>query len=284
MNYYRLETEEYTFYLRISKGDMSDTISIGGVKGECVNISVNKPDSLAVQRGYHKLEIGTIPILEWNAKCAVDSNLAKGSGTIAMIRIVLSEVKIRYPYVELYQFRDNSHIQCDNGKGIPLLHISLMEYKQSWYERHFNAFIDEPSYNKKYKDGIKMLDSPEFKLPFGKFIENIQQHISISILNSIKSYYEKTFTYFEFFKLIVDTQGEKNFCILIVDWIDIFIHTIFSFDPLYIPWAIHRDSIQLIHCNETPLVKKPVNQFGGKRKNMTYRRGMHMRVNIKDTY
>ena len=282
--YFRLESGEYTFYLTVVKGNGCDTLSIGGGHGhgECVNISVNTPESLLVQRGYHTLDTATIPILAWNAKCAVDKNLSKGHGTISMIRLILSETKKRYPYIKFYKFKDNSLIPCDNGQKISLLHLTIIKYNKSWYEQHFNAYIEEPSYRKKYMDGITVLNDPLLKLPFEEFKNNVQSLSKEPDLELLKVHYEKTDTYFLFFKSIFDTEGKNRQCNLIVGWIDMFLLYIFQFDPLSVPWVIDSDYVSIQEVTESMLEKKPKNQMGGRKYT---RRNIPsvMRVNINDS-
>ena len=269
----RLETKEYVFSLNISKTPGLDTVSIGGLKGDCVNITINTPDSLAVQRGFHRLDVATIPILEWNPKCALDKDLAKGSGTISMIRTILSEVNSRYPYVNLYRFRDNSHITCDNGKELSLLHLSLVEYGQTWYERHFDAFIEDPTFYKQYKDGLQMLGDPSFKLPFTSFVDRFRPYLSQSTVDTLKPCYESSPSYFDLFRCILTTHGKGKLCVLLVGWIDLFIESIFTFDPLSLPWGIRRESIKPERAT--------FQEFRGGRRS---RKKGPMRVTIHDTY
>ena len=279
--YYKLEKDDYIFYLTCVKGNGSDTLSIGGRKGECVNISVNTPESLLVQRGYHKLDTATIPILAWDSKCAINKNLERGSGTISMIRIILSESIKRYPYVKYYSFKDNSLIPCDNGQQISLLHLTIIKYNKSWYEQHFNAYIQEESYRKKYKDGIKILNDPLLKMSYEEFKNKIKSFSKEPELELLKSYYEKTDTYFLFFKLLFDIEGRNRQCNLIVGWLDMFLLFIFQFDPLSVPWVIDSETVSIQQVLETMLDKKPINQNGGKRYT---RRNIPkiMRVNIND--
>lgn len=281
IQYYKLEKDTYTFYLTQIKGNGSDTLSIGGIKGECVNISVNTTDSLLVKRGYHKLDTATIPILAWDAKCAVNKNLEKGSGTILIIRIILSECLKKYPYVKYYTFKDNSHIQCENGQQISLLHLTIIKYNKSWYEDNFNAYIEEPMYRKKYIDGIKILNDPTLKIPYEEFKNKIKSFSKEPELELLKKYYEKADTYFLFFKLIFDTEGRHRQCNLIVGWIDMFLLYIFQFDPLSVPWVINSESLINEEVIETFLEKKPMNQSGGKR-NTRKTIPRVMRVNIND--
>jgi len=280
--YFRLETTDYKFYLTISKGVGTDTVSIGGKKGECVNVAINTPESLAVKREYHFIDTATIPILAWDSKCAIDKDLAKGSGTIAMINTVLSETMKRYSYVKVFTFTDNSHITCSNGKEISLLSLSVIEYGKTWYERHFNAFIDDLNLNRKYKNGIKIMNDPELKMSFTDFKNTIKSYTNPSTVESLKPHYESSATYFMFFKFILDTVGKTGLCILVIDWIDIFVSHIFQFNPNGALWAIRSSSIGPVQIkNETQLTKKPRNQNGGGAEYI--RSGISQgRVNIND--
>ena len=278
--YFQLEAGSYTFYLTINQGKGSDTLSIGGRKGECVNISVNTSESPLVQRGYHKLDTATIPILAWDTKCAVNKNL----GTISMIRIILSESVKRYPYIKHYTFKDNSLIPCDNGQKISLLHLTVIKCNKSWYEQHFNAYIQEPSYRKQYNDGITILNDPLLKVSFEEFKNIVPRLSKESEINLLKTHYEKADTYFLFFKSIFGPEGpegKSRQCNLIVGWIDIFLLYIFQFDPLSIPWVIDSESVITQEVVETRIEKKPL-QTGGKRYT---RRNIPnvMRVNINDS-
>jgi hypothetical protein len=280
MEYYKLVGEDYTFYLTISKGLAIDTVSIGGKKGECVNICINKPESLLVQRGMHAVDIATIPILGWDSRCAVDKDLLKGSGTVTMICTILSEVQKRYPYVRLYTFTDNSHITCNNNKTISLLSLSIIEHRKSWYERNFNACLADSSMDKKYRDGIMTLDDPTLKMPFSEFTSIISSYTTPAVIRKLEAFYEGAPTYFSFFQNILETEGKAELCILVVDWVERFLIYIFQFNPQTAQWNIPSDSIKSVAIlNESRLNRKPNNQKGGKRR---LSRKVSRGVNIND--
>lgn len=236
-----------------------------------MNISVNTPESLMVQRGYHSLDTATIPVLAF----AADKDLVKGSGTVAMINTALSEAVKRYPYVKMFTFTDNSHITCDNGNGISLLSLSVVEHRKTWYERNFNAILVDSALAKKYQDGLKILEDPELKLPFPEFKNIINSYTTSSA--ALKPHYENSANYFDFFASILKAEGKAGLCNLIADWIDIFLLYIFQFNPLTVSWAIPSDSIGEVVTREVKLNRKPANQIGGRR---TRRNGS--RVNIND--
>lgn len=282
IDYFKLKTKFYTFYETITKNNGVHTLSIGGrVKG-CVNISIHTPDSITVQRGYHNLDTASIPILEWGTKCAVNKDLERGTGTVEMIKIALSEAKKRYPYVKIYTLTDNSHIKCDNGKDILLLELSLVQYKQTWYEKNFGASILDPILNEKYKLGIQILDDPLAKLSFDVFKSILQPYTSKDNIGILQPIYKSATTYFEFFKEISSNFGKNKLCVLIVDWIDIFLSYIFQFSLTSVSWGISKENIPSIEfVEETKLYSKPANQNGGvrTRKKMKHQR---RRVTIAD--
>jgi hypothetical protein len=274
--YYRMETDSYIFYLTISKGVGIHTLSIGGKKSGCVNVSVNTSESLAVQRGFHKVDIATIPILGWDIQCAVDKYLPKGVGTVHMIRSILSESVRLYPHVNKYTFTDTSHLQCDNGNEISLLALSVVKHKKTWYERNFHAYIVDGELRKKYHAGLQMLDDPALKVPFYTFTIILQ---SYKFSKEFQNIYEESSTYSDIFRQIEEIEGDRGLCNSIVGWIRMFIQYIFQFDPHSVLWGIDKEFIPKIQSILTELPSKPHNQFGGKR---STRKGHASRVNIND--
>ena len=277
--YYKIKTENYSFYLIINKNIATHTITIGGKKEACVNISVNTEKSLAVQRKFHKLDTATIPILGWDSLCSIDKPLERGSGTLHMIKTILSETQKRYPYITNYTLTDNSHIRCTSGKDISLSALSLIEYKMSWYERHFNASLSDDRLKEKYKKGKDILSEPELKMPLDQFQQYIRPYTSIKVIQSLEPFYNSE-TYFGFFENILKHKGKYETCDLVVDWIDIFIKYIFQFDIEKAEWSIPTNSIETIITESKELKKNPYKnqnslQSGGTRKN---------RVNVGDGF
>lgn len=280
--YYQLKTSDYSFYLTIVKNKGLDTLSIGGKKGNCVSISINTPDSLLVERGYHKLDEATLPILAWDSQCAVSPNLQRGIGTIHMIKTALSEAKKRYSYIKLFTLTDNSTITCDNTKGIPLLFFSIAEHSKTWYERQFGAYIVDPSLNKRYHNGILTLNDAEVKLDWNSFESLLKPYTTAENISILKPYYVETATYAEFFKQLLKKEGKRKLCTHIVNWIDVFFTYIFQFDPTAVLWAIPADSIEeIVILEEIKLGSKPKNQSGGRK---TRRAKRIQRINTSDLY
>jgi hypothetical protein len=283
--YYQLITDSYSFYLTIVKNKGVHTLSIGGNKSNCVSVSINTPDSLLVERGYHKLDEATLPILAWDSQCAISPKLERGTGTIHMIQTALSEAKKRYPYVKLFTLTDNSTITCDNNKAITLLFFSIAEHSKTWYERHFGAYILDPMLRKRYTNGITILNDASLKLDCDGFETLIKSYTTTENISSLKSYYTSTKTYTEFFKQLLEKEGKRNLCVYIVNWVDIFFTYIFQFDPTTVLWAIPADSVESVPIiEETRLNAKPKNQSGGHKTQRKNRAKRIQRVNSSDFY
>ena len=75
IKHYRIKTVSHTFNLTVSPAAGIINLSIGGKRKGCVNISVNTPDSILVQRGGHSIEVATMPRLKWYSDCSVDELL-----------------------------------------------------------------------------------------------------------------------------------------------------------------------------------------------------------------
>ncbi len=283
--YYQLKTADYSFYLTIVKNKGLDTLSIGGKKANCVSISINTPESLLVERGYHKVDEATLPILAWDSQCAISPNLQRGLGTIHMIQTALSEAKKRYPYIKLFTLTDNSTITCDNTKAILLCFFSIAEYSKTWYERQFGAYIYDDKFKQRYTNGIKVLHDPTLKLDWDSFESLLKPYTTAENISILKPYYVKTSTYAEFFNQLLEKEGKRKLCVYIVNWIDIFFTYIFQFDPTTVLWAIPADSVESVPIvEETRLNTKPKNQSGGHKTQRKNRAKRVQRVNSSDFY
>ena len=265
VRHYKLKTNSHSFHLTVSPAAGIINLSIGGKRKGCVNISVNTPDSILVKRGGKSIEVATMPILKWYPDCSVDEPLPRKEGTIHMIKTLLSEMKKRYPYVKYITLMDNSHITCSEGKEISLLALSFSIYNTTWYERIFNATLQDPNYQKVYISGNKTLNDPKSKLSFEDFTKLFGSYTTADIITKLKAYYESSVTYIEFFQILYKTEGKESQCNLIVDWIDIFLQYIFDINLQSLPWVIKRESIEDIPIIEESIAtQNPYTQTAGR--------------------
>ena len=221
MSDYCIDTDIYTFHVTRTP----ETIEIHG-EGLCI-ISVNRPDSPPVKRGFHQLDIATIYIND-----VVGDNCDE---TIYMIRTALSESLRLYPYINTYIFTGTSHFTCINHS----LSLFLIKYKKTWYEYHFHAYLVDSEQRKRYADGLQILDDPTMKVPFDDFTTIVYPY---EMSTEFQSIYETSPTYSDIFtRSILHYHGRSS-------WIDVFIQYIFQFNPNTALWAIKKECIAHYEC------------------------------------
>jgi hypothetical protein len=203
----------------------SRSFKIGGNYSDCVNVSItydrdNNPVS------------AKIPTLIYDPECSLTAPLDKGEGTIIMIKTLLRYIKHKIPEINEFVFEDKSNIECateeemrqkrhrkrgTHAMPIVLYYFSIAFNSVTWYEKHFNAYQQDISIHKKYRERVKqLLNDPEIKPSFDEFLRIAQP--PMKYLDELKELYEKTHTYGDFFKSI----PKDDRCRLTRHWIATF--------------------------------------------------------------
>ena len=224
-----METEEikvgkYTFLIKdnILSYDnriISRIFSIGGADTVFVNVSIIYKDDKPIH--------ANIPYLLHDHECSIDNNLEKGKGKIIMIKTLLEYIHNKIPSIKEFHFEDNSSIESASyeeiqKKGtnfipIPLYYFSIAFNGITWYEKHFNARIEDPEKHNLYREKVdELLYSGELKqkTTFIEFLR-VSRPTVIEIINELKPYYETSNTFNEFFQSI----PSKDRIRLVRDWI-----------------------------------------------------------------
>jgi hypothetical protein len=198
---------------------ISHTFRIGGDYNNCISVSYtynnNKPVS------------GKIPHALYEPECTVGSNLEKGTGTIIMLKTLLNYVYNKIPTVSIFNFEDMSNIDCvekDLDTTIPrppkkplnLAYFSIAYYSETWYERNFNAKMNDKVKYAKYRDRLEFLTNPNKKLPFIKFLEIAQP--SNNNIKYLEQKYNTTKAYRDFFESIPKSKR----CTILYSWLSSF--------------------------------------------------------------
>ena len=136
--FYSIECNNYIFELSVTKYDESYSFQFGEVKsndGPCVELTydVNNPKILVLES------------LKHHAKCAVNKNLERSSGTIIMIKCIFKLIVTEFPSIKRISLKDVADFNCD-GKRITLSYHYLCLYGQTWYEKHFQAIAKSKHY------------------------------------------------------------------------------------------------------------------------------------------
>jgi len=105
----------------------------------CLNASIDKADKIAV-----------LNAANYDARCTVDGNMARGEGTREMIRFFLKLLKDKG--ADKVELSDKSNVMC-NGVKIRLGLMYFFKFGDTWYEKYF-GFKPTEKYRAKY-DAVK---------------------------------------------------------------------------------------------------------------------------------
>ena len=179
--------------------------------------------------------------------CELDDNKISGEKTVGMLNLAFTFLKREMPNIKRIELEDKSDFPCTRSDGsivgISLALYEMMFHQQSWYERHFGAYLVNPSLRELYsKQKENFNKPPEFDIDFHN--KDLNESLP-PILRDSK-------TWKEFFAKVYTMQ---NKCEIIFSWYsEVLLQKIFSgisFDRQ--SWIIDLDkthSIEFISIEE----------------------------------
>ena len=263
---YYITTKKHQFELQIKKNEYFDYIHIGSKHFKfCIEISILKQNSIAIK--------GKLIQVKAEPECGFPTFLDRGD-SISMIFATFQICKHFYPQVNIYEFEDDSHIECGvqqdvtmpprkSIKPLSLAHLSIAIYGKTWYERHFNAKLLNPEKYIQFRTATENLDYP-ISRTFQDFPEFIRKyHLNSYIQSNLTEYFDTEKTWYEFFSSI----PKKQHCDLFYNWLPSCISDILQDTYTNRGWYINTHTIPELHITVT---NNPV--YKGGRKKQTRRR------------
>jgi hypothetical protein len=199
---------------------ISHTFKIGGTYDDCIGISYTYNNNNPVS--------AKIGFVQYEPECSVDNNLEKGGGTAIMLKTIIQYAFKKVPSVHIFSFEDMSHIDCvekDLSKPPPrkpvrplsLAYLSITYNSATWYEKHFDAKMTDPTKYREYRDALDFLANKSAKVDFISFLQFAKP--PEDQIEYLKGLYEKTDTYRAFFNAI----PFKDRCEILRPWLKTFI-------------------------------------------------------------
>ena len=230
---------------------------------------------------HDKPSYGKIPTLVYDPECSLDIPLDRGSGSIIMIKTLLSHIHTKIPEVRIFKFEDKSTIECGtedekhqkrkrkrgtHAYPAPLYYMSILFNGCTWYEKHFNATHEDKAIHATYRAKVKeiLYDSTK-KVTFPEFLQIAGP--SDTIIKELESYYTKTDTYHSF----VNSIPKQDRCRVVRGWISTFMEHYFKDVFFQDKWII--DITTMPNNIKAANIAKAANQAGDtkkKRKKIVY--------------
>ena len=179
--------------------------------------------------------------------CELDDNKISGEKTVGMLNLAFTFLKREMPTIKYVELEDKSDFPCTRSDGstvgISLALYEMMFHQQSWYERHFGAYLLNPTLRELYsKQKENFNKTPELDIDFHNkdLNESLPQILRES--KSWKEFFAKVYTM-------------ENKCEVIFSWYsEVLLQKIFngiSFDRQ--SWIIDLDkttTIEILSINE----------------------------------
>jgi hypothetical protein len=161
---------------------------------------------------------------------------------ISRIKTILNYVYSQLPTLTQIKFDDKTYMLCAACKPISLCHFSMAFNCQTWYEKYFNAKLNDDVKYQQYRTEVsEFLYSTEFKtkMPFDRFVSLIDKREEE--MTEIYGYYSDANTFNDFFQSIPKQQR----CRLVGSWIERFMKIIlnnaFSNEDWVIPFPLEMN-------------------------------------------
>jgi hypothetical protein len=227
-----LEVNSKQIKITVYKGDDTDTIFMGGHTKFCIDAIVQKANTEFAKRGGNISNV-YLSHIYYDINCSLDGKFKRGLDTNMIMRLFLSYIKNNYSHVKTVTFTDASVRQCDNNQYVDLAEMSYIRTGKTWYETHFDAYLD-PS------------DQPKIRQCQLKFAE-AKKNITWDLMNQymtgplpmeeeeMKQLFEKATTWQEFFGTLSDRITIARFCEFVAPWLHKFLiqHMGFPFSSVH---------------------------------------------------
>lgn len=195
----------------------SITIYIGNRNTYCIDIQIMKDSS---NPGHHE-PIGLFNKIRYDNQCSLGANFQKGIDTNMILQLIVTYIFRNYNDVKYMRFVDVSTKICNNGNPVNLGLMTYIWSGKSWYQKNFGAYIEEPM-NTIFSKKEQEFQNKKKTIPWERMNSTMSHPLPLSE-DEMKSLYENSETWQDFFRPIYDKIGIAKFCNFISPWIDKFL-------------------------------------------------------------
>ena len=197
-----------TLLLTFRPGVNFDDFYLGGRDLYCIHVSIPKQDD--------EMDVGSFVSLKYDSKCSLGNELVQEVKSETLVKIILTYIARTYPYVTSLRFTDSSEKTCDNWTSVALSDMSFITNGKTWYEKHFDAYIDEDSLEV-YNREMESMKQKKHATTWETLLKKIP---ALHQFEDMRELYESSSSWHEFFGAIRDKLGgTPEFCMFASDWL-----------------------------------------------------------------
>jgi len=225
------KSEKNTFIATIQDRRYGYYVRIGGKTFDgCLEIFINNEETKIAQ-------------IYSEPECGFDLDLAK-DGTVDMIKSALQLCQVLFGSNQ-FKLDDDSNIECGKKnyshkpprkpiKPLSLLYLTLAKECKTWYELHFNAYIENETERNRYYESIMKLND-KINIEYNTFVK--MAYIDDGIYDELHQYFNSSDTWLEFIKRIPKDKHCK-----LLKWVPSYFEKLMKFNPAHYKWIIRLDS------------------------------------------
>jgi hypothetical protein len=241
-----LETHGKQIKLTLYEGTESDSIFLGGHTKFCIDGLVQKSDSEFAKRG-GDVSNAFLSHIYYDVNCSLDGKFRRSLDTNTIMLLFLSYVKNNYAHIKSVSFTDTSTKQCDNNQYVELAEMSYVRTGQTWYQKHFHAYLD--SFDKaKLERCEEKFQEAKKKMSWDEFKRNISGPLPLDEA-AMMTLFTKAGTWQEFFEPLANIISIPKFCEFVSPWLHRFLQIHLTFNFSSAQFMIPLDKLTHIEYN-----------------------------------
>jgi hypothetical protein len=228
--YYRSGKQVYKVKLKFERQHVF--IRVGGQFEDCVEIFI-----------YLDERVPYLAQIYSEPECGYTAFLEQGD-SIHMVKSALQLCQMLFR-VSTFKLKDKSNIECAKEtkeermkrdpprklkKPLSLAHLSIVNSSATWYERHFQAYLEKPEDRAKYKRGLENLGAA-VALSYDDFAKKAM--LTHAQYEELRPYYEAAGSWMGFFKAVPKDRQCDMF-----PWLPSFMNGLMKFDVNAAGWII----------------------------------------------
>lgn len=247
----RVKTEHYEFKMSVKYDPVTyiTSLIVGNEMDPCLHVIISNPlstdeDRTSMNERFREMfetasSVATLSQVKSLTECVHNelfgNYFARHSLGVELIQAAIFIVGKKYPFVKKMRLNDSSYIPCGDrpfADTVDLLIYSIALYGKTWYEKTFNAYIDDPRAYANYRGQIANYTSTQLKnsMTFQTIANQIIASGSVFARQQLRAHYDAWNRIFEssptlpaFFRRLMETIPRTEKCKFVKGWIEPFI-------------------------------------------------------------
>jgi hypothetical protein len=211
---YEISTAQNKYLLTIRSSPTSTLVYIGGAHFWCLECQIF-PDTPAAN----------LSKIEFNEGCSLSGRFERGKDVKTLMRLLMSYLRIEYPFVSSLQFNDYSYRNCTGAQTIDLAPFYYILYGKTWYMAHMDATFVEESEAVRFAEAAERFNLLKLRMTWKEFDAHVTSAHPLAVAE-MESLFTTHETWQSYFTALLARVGIGRLCSYMAPWITTFVSKI----------------------------------------------------------